>query len=152
MAVLIPDLWPDDLGTDVQSPAAILRAQESSLERKTGGKLLARLSIDDSGDSVQLLFDVEAPRLGGLRQRIMTATHGREMMYPVSVSAKAFRYRGGHELLDAGVGADQRRAATPEEFIRLVGDVFGSLEVRSLLASLIARINEQEAAPAGGAA
>src|SRR3979411_1550299 len=90
MATIIPDLWPDDIQSKVLPPIAILEAQEASLVRKTDGKLRARVDTTETDTLVQHGLDLLAPGLNFYRERLLSATHSKEMLYPVTVTSLAF--------------------------------------------------------------
>jgi hypothetical protein len=154
MSTTIPVLWSDDVSVDVVSPLAILRVQAGSLSRMTKGLLEAEIetSISDS-DKVQYQFDVIAPVLNKFRRRILIATHQRDWVYPVVVEAECFLPGDRPPTLRAVTDPrprptdlafeGQRPAATDQEFIKLVGEVLRSPQIRSLIHSLIARSNDQ---------
>lgn len=154
MPMTIPDFWSDDIKVDVLPPIAILKAQEGVLARKTQGMLQAKLSSTERGTLVQHHLDLIAPGLNFYRERLLAATHDREKLYPVVVTAESFapdRLNPMEQVIIAVQRSEypsvtQRRAATDEEFIRLVQDVLRSGEVRALIHLLIARINELRAA------
>lgn len=156
MAASIPVLWSDDIKVDVLTPLAILRAQVEPLRKKTQGLLEAEVTTSTSGDNVLHKFDLIAPALGGYRRRILTATHQKEMIYPVTVEAECFatppprsytalQVMKAFELDDsssAGEEDGRRKAVTDQEFINLVGEALRSSQVRGAIQSLIARSNE----------
>ncbi|MGH7172857.1 MAG: hypothetical protein ACRELG_21460 [Gemmataceae bacterium] len=159
MTTAIPDLWSEDITIDVLPPIAILKAQEGLLARKTQGMLEAKLSTTESGSLVQHQLDLIAPSLNFYRERLLTATHDRLMLYPVIVTAECFApksevSRGPLAPLHVTAKAltdmhralvpevIQRKAATGDEFVELVREVLQSAEVRALISSLIARINQ----------
>jgi hypothetical protein len=156
----IPNLWPDDIKLNVLPPVAVLKAQEGLLAQMTHGMLQAKLTTTETEKLVQHRLDLIAPSLNFYRQRLLSATHDRVMLYPVTVTAEAFApapvtpspFNLGHitaalQRLDPSL--TQRQAATDEEFIRLVGEVLRSVEVRGLIHSLIARINDEKAEEQG---
>ena len=159
MAATIPILWSDDISVDVLSPVAILQAQEEPLIQRTKGLLEAKIeTVTNEGGKVQLRFDLVAPVLGNFRRRILVATHQKDLVYPVVVQAECFVSDDGSPIFTALAQAHvkkflltnpnkllegQRKAATSQEFIALVGDVLRSSQVRSLIQSLIARSNDQ---------
>jgi hypothetical protein len=144
MVTTIPDLWSDDIKVDVLPPIAVLKTQEGLLARKTQGMLQAKLTTTETEKLVQHGLDLIAPALNFYRERLLSATHDREMPYPVTVTAEAFAPdppRSGGFRFGGDPREMQKRAATDEEFIRLVREVLQSPEVRALIHSLIARIN-----------
>lgn len=166
MNTAIPDLWSDDIKVDVLPPLAILKAQEGLLARKTQGMLEAKVTTTESENLVQHQLDLIAPSLNFYRERLLTATHDRLMLYPVIVAAECFApnvevsqgplapihltakaMTDMHRVLIPE--AFQRKATTDEEFVQLIREVLQSTEVRALIASLIARINQNKIEPQG---
>jgi hypothetical protein len=153
MPITIPDLWSDDIKVDVLHPLAVLKAQEGLLARKTRGLLQARLTTTETDRLVQHDLDLVAPSLNFYRERLLSATHARDKLYPVVVTADCFFPEPGGPLTPASAMLSrtlnramnpevcQRKAATDEEFIELVRAVLQSPEVRSLIHSLVARMN-----------
>jgi hypothetical protein len=150
MASIIPDLWPVDIKVTVLPPLAILKAQEGRLAQRTQGQLQAKLTSVESDRLVQYQLDLIAPSLNFYRERLLTATHERGRYYPVVVTAECFAERPRNPAAEHDTATmravdpsvTQRRAATEEEFTRLLREVLKSDEVRSLIDSLLARINE----------
>jgi hypothetical protein len=140
MTTAIPDLWSDDIRVDVLPPVTVLRAQEGLLATKTQGILQAKLLTSATESLVQHSLDLIAPALNFYRVSLLSATHDREMVYPVTVTAQCWF----SEFLPAGAEPIEKRrvAATAEEFIDLVREALRSTEVRGLIQSLIARSNE----------
>jgi hypothetical protein len=150
MTPTIPDLWPEDIKVNVLPPIAVLKAQESLLSRRTQGMLQAKLTTTETDKLVQHQLDLIAPGLNFYRERLLTATHDREMLYPVTVTAEAFAPKPAHPMSNLDLARLRldpsliyRKAATDEEFVRLVREVLQSADVRALIHSLIARINGQ---------
>jgi hypothetical protein len=157
MSATIPVLWSDDITVDVLSPVAILRSQTGPLSQITKGLLEAGIeTITSDSGKVQLQFDLVAPVLNNFRRRILLATHQKDLVYPVVVEAECFISEDSSPIL-RGIARiqsplqvtnqlleGQRRAATDQEFIKLVGEVLRSPQVRSLIQSLIARSNDQK--------
>jgi hypothetical protein len=148
MATTIPDLWPEDIKVEVLPPIAILKVQEELLARKTKGLLQAKVSTVETDKLVQHQLDLIAPNLHFYRERILSAMHEREMLYPVSVTADVLARRPAEPLAELGTALARaiaplapQRAATDDEFIRLVREILRSENVRALIASLLARIN-----------
>ena len=151
MITSIPDLWPDDINVKVLPPIAVLKAQEGQLARHTHGLLQAKLTTTETDKLVQHQLDLIAPSLNFYRERLLSATHDREMLYPVTVTAECFAPKSPNSMQALGAAVlrmmdpsvYQRKAATDEEFIQLVKEVLQSADVRALIHSLIARINQQ---------
>ncbi len=146
------DLWPD-IKVNVLLPIAVLKAQEGLLARKTQGMLQAKLTTTESEKLVQHSLDLIAPGLNFYRERLLSATHDRVMLYPVTVTAEAFASKPLNPAQAMGLEVQrkldpsliQRQAATDEDLIQLVRNVLQSEYVRALIHSLIARINAQDA-------
>src|SRR6266511_2111122 len=128
MTTAVPDLWSEDIKVNVLPSIAVLKTQEGLLARKTQGMLQARLTTTETDTLVQHSLDLIAPALNFDRERLLSATHDREMLYPVTVTAEAFApgpLNSMQALSDAVLRKTdpsriQRRAATDEDFIRLV--------------------------------
>src|SRR4051812_45259929 len=120
MATTIPDLWPVDIKLDVLPPVAILKTQEGFLARKTQGLLQAKVSTVATDALVQHQLDLIAPGLNFYRERLLSATHAADTLYPVTVSAEAFDppAQSPYEKLakvipgPPGLARNQRQAAT----------------------------------------
>ena|SRR5579871_273025 len=158
MTAAVTDLWPSDINLKVLPPIAVLKAQEGLLAQHTQGMLHAKLNTVETEKLVQHELDLIAPGLNFYRQRLLSATHDRDMLFPVTVTAEAFAPKplAPEFFPTSTVGAFikhetdiRRRAATDEEFIHLVRQVLQSEHVRSLIHSLIARINAKTAEPLG---
>jgi hypothetical protein len=151
----IPNLWPTDIVLNVVSPLAILRTQAGLLSEMTKGLLTAEVAtVETDNGAVRHLLDLIAPALNGYRHRLMSVTHRRDMIYPVTVIAEGFPPKfhakvmaqavaSISEVLTPLTGGSYPQAATQQEFLEMAGEILHSPEVRSLIQSLIARINEE---------
>jgi hypothetical protein len=149
MADSIPNLWSDDISTDVLSPIAVLRSQAGLLGRMTKGLLEAEVTTQSisnissgENDKTEILlhnFDLIAPALNRSRYRIMAVRHDAEMVYPATVEAEIFE---PGEYDEPGTWS-WPNAYSESEFIQMVGQVLKSAKVKSTLQSLIARSNEK---------
>lgn len=156
MAATIPDLWPDDIRVDVLTPLAILRTQEALLGKRTKGLIQAEITTANSEKGTQHSLDLVTAALK-YRERVLTAWHGREFIYPVRVAAETFKPKPKNfiealtttELTTLFEGSHVRTAATQDEFVALIREVFRSMEVRSLIQSLLARVNESQGTDEG---
>ncbi len=149
MSATIPDLWSDDIRVDVLPPLVILRSQADLLASKTKGILESRVLTASEGTQDQHQLDLIAPALHHYRVTLLTARHAKDMVYPVKVRSQAFlpeHKPGALVVSKSGFGppADQKEAATQDEFIALVREVLHSGYVRSLIQSLIARSYQGE--------
>src|ERR1700749_344482 len=143
MSASIPDLWSDDISVDVLSPIAILRAQQRPLRQRTNGLLEVEIETTPSeSGQVRHQFGLVAPAMNRARYRILYVSHNNDLVYPVVVEAECFI---PDFAMTTPIGADalkptrvnklpenQRRAATDQEFIKLVEEVLRSSQVRSL--------------------
>ena len=159
MPSIIPNLWPNDIEVDVVPPVTILRAQASHLGPLTRGILEAEVTtVTANGDRLAHRLDLIAPALGDYRRTILTLTHNRDMFYPVTLEAECFRPKSkgllGTPLSEVLTGEWRPLVATQNELIDRTRQVLQSVEVRSLIQSLIARSKEQqpEGADTGDAA
>jgi hypothetical protein len=160
MSSAIPVLWSDDISVNVLSPIAILRAQIEPLRQKTKGILEGNIeTITTEKGKVRHQFDLVAPALNGFRRRILTATHQQDLVYPVVIEAECFAFEAKTIRITPAAMIEglrerkvppsdaleeqERRAATEQEFIELVGKVLRSYQVRGLIQSMIARSNDQ---------
>lgn len=175
MAATIPSLWPD-INVDLVPPVTILRAQATRLGQLTKGILEAEVTtVTGDKDFTMHRLDLIAPALDGRRVRVLTATH-REDYYPLVLEAACFRpttanmlevRKQAMEMLGSSLsGIDLRTqapmrewpppndwrpvAANQDDFLRLVGEVLKSMEVRSAIDSLIALSNQKQQPSEGG--
>jgi hypothetical protein len=159
MTATIPNLWPDDIKVDVLPPLVILRAQASKIHQLTKGVLLGEVtSTEDSDGFVTHRLDLIAPALDNRRARILSVTH-REGFYPVVIEAECFRpkapprprSRPAGEVTSRFFGSSEWPdpkdwrpiGGGQDEFIRRVGEVLKSKEVRAVIDSLLALSNEK---------
>jgi hypothetical protein len=158
MTATIPNLWPDDIKVDVLPPLVILRAQASKIHQLTKGVLLGEVtSIEGSDGFVTHRLDLIAPALDNRRVRILSATH-REGFYPVVIEAECYRpkARSVAEMMHLGTLFDMKVgttwpdatnwrpvAAGQSEFVKYIGEVLKSKEVRAVIDSLLALSNEK---------
>ena len=154
MPTAIPDLWPSEASAlDVLSPLAIARFQASQLRQRTGGLLEAEVQL--SGESSkwnQASFDVIAPPLDRYRMELFRMGYSGQKPYPVNVYSENLCGEAVHSgFLWADPGTDEFTpepdydhavASSQEEFIQLLTLVFASRRTRSILQSMLARINE----------
>jgi hypothetical protein len=158
MTATIPNLWPDDIKVDVLPPLAILRVQASKIHQLTKGVLLGDIqTLTGSDGFVSHRLDLIAPTLDNRRKSVVSVTH-REAFYPVVIEADCYRpkiqqqpigYAGAAMSLVIGApewpdAKDWRPIAdSQEEFLRRVGEVLKSKEVRAVIDSLLALSNEK---------
>lgn len=135
----IPVLWPDDISVKIVSPLAILRAQIEPLKRMTGGLLRAEV-VQEQSDNPEVYFyrmELVAQALENFRVEILRVAHRRSQVYPATLLVGRRVERRPSELT----------ANSEDEFIRVLGDHLRSPEIRSIIESLIAQINDREPTP-----
>lgn len=159
MSTTIPDLWPPEIQVDTVTPLAILRVQKSSIEQRLSGLVRCEISTTESGDWHQHRFDLIASALNHYRVTLLTATHPKAGAYPVYVTSLSKFGEREVKLMKpavAQVGAaafapltnqystfpEGEKASSQHEFVELVRQILSSSSVRSLIDSIIARINE----------
>jgi hypothetical protein len=164
MADQIPDLWPVTIETSVLSPIAILQFQASQLRARTKGILEAVVKIWESKENQTVYeFAIVVAALDGYRYLLFTAWHTKDFIYPVKVKfrewdelaeaeyQKALVPQQGSILSRLNTGELPSRsgiksADTPAEFVALLRQLLGSSQAKSVLMSLIARVNDVESA------
>jgi hypothetical protein len=165
MAATIPSLWPEDIKVDVLPPVVILKYQAAKLRELTKGILQAEVTTTTGWDDfVVHRLELLAPQLENRRYGVLTVTH-RSDFYPVVLEADCYRPRhqfAAGPLVGAAGSAvtttapwppknDWRPvAANQDEFLKRVGEVLRSMEVRSVIDSLIALSNQKSLAGDAG--
>jgi hypothetical protein len=158
MAEVLRDLWPE-IDTSVLAPVAALRFQASQLREKTVGLLEAAVRIwtDKDNDTVYE-FQIVAPALERYTYVLFQAWHRTDFVYPVTVRFEPWVDAAEKKaeklsileltqpaLMRSDAPSGLRKAASPEDFVNILGDLLGSEHTRSVLSSLIARINDAKA-------
>lgn len=143
MTTTIPSLWPDQIKVDILPPLVVLKAQAAALGRLTQGIVDAQVTSVKHPTRVEHRLDLVVPALDDIRHRILTISHSPDRLYPVTLDADCYRLdpddpRSGDEDFDA-----RPVAATYDQFIDRLREVFQSPEVMSAVQSLIARSNER---------
>lgn len=134
MAEMIRNLWPDDVvETDVLTPHAIMNYQAGLLKEKTNGLLCAEVRTNIESDRMRHTFEIVAPALDNYRYQLFVVSHAADMVYPASVIADCLDKPGGI----------WPQASTQDELLGLISLVLNSNDAKSVLHSLIARINEK---------
>jgi hypothetical protein len=157
MADATLDLWPTEISVHARTPAVILRMQARLISGKTQGFLEGDVTTvtSDKGSVSHVLYLV-APSLANYRYRVLSVTHPTERAYPAEVSADCFDVPNGSVTREEDILAnphmvavgmlrpryETRTASDDGEFLGIVRQVLRSTEVRSTLASLLAKINE----------
>ena len=129
---VIPDLWPDEIRSEVPTPLAILRIQANNLQTKTKGIIQAEVrTLTDHNKKREIYrFELVAPAMEGYTFRLFSAEHQSKLVYPVVLEWDGFEH--GSET-----------ASTPDELYPLLKMIFQSDATKSTLMSLIAQSNEQ---------
>jgi len=132
----IPNLWPDDIGeTNLTAPLSVLQAQAHNLSQRTGGLVVAAIeTVTERASSFVHSFVLIAPALNNYAARIFRVKHGVHF-YPLEVITE--------------IDGPNFRAATQEDFMRALAEVFGSAPLKKMVHSLIAQ--SRVAKPAAGA-
>jgi hypothetical protein len=127
-------LWSVDIRPGLLSPLDILETQAFALRDQTDGLLAAevRTTRDHSEGTVCLLMEIFAPGLDHVRQRVLTARHAPDRIYPCSLDAEGLQ---SAEL-----------AHSDSEFQELVRQILNSGQVKAVALSLIARARERQKA------
>ncbi len=169
MSATIPSMWPDDIKADVLPPIAILRSQAEKIRDLTQSILFAEVTTTTGHDDFSVhRLELVAPRLGDRRYGVLSVTH-RTDFYPLVMEADCFRPRtldvqkvrkqALESLASSWMGVDVRThiptrswpppddwrpvVADQEEFFLRIGEVLRSMEVRSVISSMIASSNEK---------
>ena len=83
----MPDLWPDNFGTEVRSPVAILREQARHLSNRMGGVVLAKVITKKDGKNPQQIlhrFVLEVPNLDDYSYTLFYVRHP-VVLYPLDI-------------------------------------------------------------------
>jgi hypothetical protein len=125
--------WPADVDAVVIAPVFELKNLAAKLGLRTKGQLVAEVHSVQSDEHVSHQLDLVLPSRK-LRRRLLTATHGREDLYPVEIDAKCFV-----PMEEPDPDWHFPVAATYPEFQNLLKDVLNSDDVRSAIHSLKAQ-------------
>lgn len=143
----IPVLWPDDIKLDVASPLAIMRAQAAPLRKATKGYLSVDVTSQRElplGDIVHTM-DLVAVPLSDYHYTIVFVKHRPEQVYPAVVDAPCLRE--GEVITRRGGGVSippvDIEVLDESDFIYILGQILTSPSIRSVIDSLLARINEE---------
>jgi hypothetical protein len=125
----MPDLWPDDFGTeDVVPPVVILREQGQALAKKTGGLVVGNVISKRNGDEFLHTFLLEVPTLDDYSYQLLQVKHP-ILLYP----AKLIRGYGGLGTVRF-IDVDG-----PSRFLQVLQEEFGSTPVKQIVLSLKAQ-------------
>jgi hypothetical protein len=137
MSTAIPNLWPEEIRVDVQTPYAILRGQANLLHDLTKGILEGDVVTETTKDDVQHRLVIVAPMYNGYRHTLIIAAHKRDFPYPTEVRAVGLGKYGMD--LDED---DYPSANDDGEMQALVQKALRSGSTIAIITSLIAKSNE----------
>jgi hypothetical protein len=124
----MPDLLPDDFGTEttLQLPVVILREQADHLTRRTGGLVIGTVETYGAGNRLFHRFRLNVPTLDDYVYELFNVEHG-AFLYPLNINS-------------AISGVQSRRdLQNPEAFEDALRELFGSAEVKRVVAALKAQ-------------
>lgn len=123
----MPDLLPDDFGTEtVTPPVAILREQSEHLTKRTSGLVFAKVVTQKSDLRFLQRFILEVPSLDDYAYELFVVIH-EITLYPLQLS---------HTFTGRTVTVSARN---PEEFEDSLRQFFALPEVRRIVAALKAQ-------------
>ncbi len=122
----IPDLWPEDIGqTTVTAPLSILQQHAQILAQKTDELVCATVeSMTERAQSFIHNFTLVAPALNNYSLRVFRVKHGVHF-YPLEIMTD--------------LDGPNFRAASQDDFMRALGEIFSSAPMRKMISSLIAQ-------------
>lgn len=123
------DLWPKDIGdSKLTPPLKILREQAGYLTENTGGLVVADVSAEVvSNEMIHSKFVLVVPKLDDYRYELFEVRH-QVSFYPLDILP-----RSGHNL------ANYMEVPNEKKFVEALGSLFGSLEIKRLIHSLVAQ-------------
>lgn len=160
MAEEVTDFW-GDITTNVLSPIAILRHQAGQLRHRTKGLLEADVKTELDAGVATHKFVIVAPALDRYALSLFEAYHSEALVYPVRVKFKPWddqaatdytkaydEFKYGKSLIELhrtkppDRKSGLRSASTQEEFFELLRLVLTSGYTKSVITSLLAKIND----------
>ncbi len=125
MAVQLPDLCPEDIGTPtVIAPVTVLRDQAARLSPRTRNAIQGVVETTSEGSQFIHTMSLLIPGIENCKYRLVRVKHG-IMLYPVEVSTD--------------LSLPNFRCGTQEDFLRALGEIFSSGPSRKIIHSLIAQ-------------
>lgn len=126
MSTSIPDLWPEDIGqTTVTAPLSVLQQQAQSLAQKTQQLVCANVeTVTERAQHFVHSFTLVAPVLNNYCLRVFRVKHGVHF-FPLEIMTD--------------LDGPNFRAATQDDFVRALGEIFSSAPMRKMISSLIAQ-------------
>ena|SRR5437762_14332751 len=125
----IQDLWPEDIGTDVNviSPVSILREQATFLGQRTKNLIEGKVvSSQTSTDQFAHAFFLYVPSMNHYKYLLFNVIHPIDF-YPLAIVSEPL-----HKQLAP--------AKTEEEFIKLLKEIFSDPKTKAIIASLISQV------------
>ena len=151
----IPDLWPKEVDKlDAVTPLTILREQVNILNKRTLGKLEAKI-VPESGPKTGYKFLITAPSIRYTFE-LFAIEHDKRNVYPVKVFplipiydctdfelflGQGSKVMGAHHNNDGDILIGE--AHTTAEFINLLSIIFKHRLTKAALDSIVAAINEK---------
>lgn len=144
------DLWPDNVDKPtIKAPVSILREQATLLGQKTNNVVEATVERVESVwwasvDELKYAFLIVAPLLQGYRYRLFIMAHSLEF-YPIKMVLETNIYR---EILQKESEFPREKDIflihPQEEFLKILGMIFGASKTIKVIHSLIAQSGSQD--------
>ena len=151
MTDLSPDLWSEDIGLDILSPAIILNTQAAIIQKRTKGVIVAELIQRKFRNVTELYFDLKG-QAARHRSRLMVCRFLDDNVYPVWITSEALnegRYSDEDDsvvespfVMDPAELRATTVATDQQDFMIAVSAVLRSIIVKSTINSMIAKSNE----------
>ena len=144
----IPNLWPEQIKVNIQSPYAILRVQAGLLGKLTRGILQGAVEKETVKDKQQHRLVVIAPAYNSYRHTLLTVLHDPALPYPAEVRAEALAERVPQDRFPWRPASSREYvtaypyAHSDDELISLVGKALKSPATTAAIQSLLARSND----------
>jgi hypothetical protein len=124
----VPDLWPNEFGTNtILPPIAILDEQAAYLTAKTKGLVVGRVITNKEENSLTHRFYLFVPSLDNYGF-LLFSVFQTPSLYPVVISSDNIIPRG-----------TKTSPESPEEFMEALKNLFASKEVTKIVQALIAQ-------------
>ncbi len=146
----VPNLWPN-IEVKVLSPVAVLKQQAHQLSSVTKGVLEAEVrSLHFEKGSVRHDFVITAKAIG-YSHVLFSASHDRELVYPVALKFKQWDDQARLEFIKSREGILHRSeeipdgdkfAPGPDELKNHLQAIFHSDQAKSVVMSMIAKSND----------
>lgn len=129
--VIIPDLWPDEIGTNaVRAPIHALKEQATALGKKTKNIVMGAVDtktaeVEELATGLMHRFYVTAPAIN-YRRQILDVVHLAEQLYPVFLRS---------EFLDI----PKTEIANEQQLVEQLRRIFNNPKTITLVQALIAQ-------------